>query len=77
MSGTKVLNQATSFVANVPTNWSIAETGDFNADGKTDILWRDSSGNTTIWLMITAAVSSASNLGNIPTDWTVQSVNAE
>jgi hypothetical protein len=34
-------------------NWQIVGTGDFNADGKVDILWRynGSGGYNTIWLM--------------------------
>jgi len=32
-------------------SWSIAGTGDFNGDGNADILWRDTSGEVTTWLM--------------------------
>ena len=34
----------------VATSWHIAQVGDFNGDGKDDILWRDDSGHTTNWL---------------------------
>ena len=33
MNGTTVMNQTTSFVANVPAHWSIVGTGDFDGDG--------------------------------------------
>ena len=36
--------------ASVPTNWTIAGTGDFNGDGRDDILWRNQVGTTTDWL---------------------------
>jgi hypothetical protein len=35
-----------------------ANTHDFNGDGKSDIVWRDTSGNVSIWLMNGATVSS-------------------
>jgi hypothetical protein len=39
-----------------PASWSVAATADFNGDGKADILWRDNTGSTAIWL---ASVSDA------------------
>jgi len=34
------------------TNWEIVGTGDFNGDGKTDILWRNkSTGENEVWFM--------------------------
>ena len=35
-------------VGNIPTSWSVVGTGDFNGDGMTDIVWRDSVGDTSI-----------------------------
>ena len=46
-------------------------TGDFNGDGKSDIVWRDTTGNTSIWLMNGATVSSAVGVGNVPTTWSI------
>jgi hypothetical protein len=77
MNGIAVLNPNSSFVGTVPGQWSIAETGDFDGDGKSDILWRDASGNTAVWLMNGTAVASTVSLANVPTNWTVQAVNAE
>jgi hypothetical protein len=34
----------------VSTDWHIASTGDFNGDGRDDILWRNDSGQVTEWL---------------------------
>jgi hypothetical protein len=36
-----------------------------------NLLWRDTSGNTAIWFMNGAAVSSAVSIGAIPTIWSV------
>jgi serralysin len=38
-------------LGNVGTSWNVAETGDYNGDGKSDILLRDNLGNTAIWFM--------------------------
>ena len=42
-----------------------------------DILWRDANGNTAMWMMNGTTVMSSVSVGNVPTTWTVQSVNAE
>jgi hypothetical protein len=37
----------------------------------TDIVWRDNTGNTSIWLMSGSAVLTAGSLGNVPTTWSI------
>jgi hypothetical protein len=74
MNGTTILNQATSFVANVPAgNWSIVGTGDFNGDGKSDILWRDTGGNVAIWEMngTTILNQATSFVANVSGNWAI------
>ena len=61
-----------------PNDWQIAVTGDFNADGTSDILWRSSFfGYVAIWFMNGGAISQASSVGVLATDWTIQNTNAE
>jgi hypothetical protein len=36
-----------------------------------DIVWRDTSGNTSIWLMNGANILTAGGLGNMPTPWSI------
>jgi hypothetical protein len=74
MNGASVLSAGG--IGNVPTTWTMAQTGDFNGDGKSDLLWRDSSGNTSIWFMNGVAVASTGNVGNIPSNWMLQTVNS-
>ncbi len=47
---------------NVPTDWSVVGTGDFNGDGNSDILWRSSEGVVTNWL--------GNDAGGFSTNWT-------
>ncbi len=39
---------------------------DFNGDGKSDIFWRDTSGDLGVWLMNGGTVSQSSGLGAVP-----------
>jgi len=53
---------------------TIAETHDFNADGHSDIVWRDLQGDVAMWLMDGKQVAQTANLGNVPTQprpWTI------
>jgi FG-GAP-like repeat len=46
--------------------------GDFNRDGKADILWQNSStGQRVIWLMNGTALQSGVSLGFVPTSWSI------
>src|SRR6266446_6412286 len=44
---------------------------DFNADGKSDITWRDTSGNAAVWLMNGAQVARSAAVGTAPTMWSI------
>jgi hypothetical protein len=71
-----VFNVHTAGVGNVPTAWSIVGTGGFNGDGKSDILFRDTSDNVIVWEMDGTTVLNPavpeSSVGVVPTIWTIQ-----
>jgi hypothetical protein len=56
-----------------PSDWTIAGTGDFNGNGRADILWRNSLGGVGLWLMNSdGTIKSTPALGSLPlTDWTI------
>jgi hypothetical protein len=51
---------------------TLTTAGDFDADGKADILWRHTAGDVALWLMNGGSVSSTVGLGNVPLAWTPQ-----
>ena len=57
--------------------WSIAQTGDYDGDGRSGILWVDTAGDVGIWFMNGPGISSTASLGNVGTNWTVQSLGAD
>jgi hypothetical protein len=78
MDGTAVLNVNSSFVYTVPGQWSIVGTGDFNGDGMGDILLQDISGNVAMWEMNgTTVLNTADNLVAVPSQWSIQHLDAE
>lgn len=61
----------------VPTIWQIVQTGDYDGDGMSDLLWSDTSGNTAMWFMNgTTLKSPPVFVGQVP-GWAVQSLNAD
>jgi VCBS repeat protein len=55
--------------------WKIVGTGDFNGDGKTDLLLRHANGNTNVFLMDGATVLGGSNTSlQVGNDWQVRAI---
>ncbi len=77
MNGTTITNANTAGVGNLSTVWSVAETGDFDGNGKSDIVWHDTSGDIAIWFMNGTTIASGAGLGTIPTTLTIQGSNAD
>ena len=50
---------------------AVTPTHDFNDDGKSDILWRDNTGNTAAWLMNGGTLLQAGSFGAVPLTWSV------
>jgi len=46
--------------------------GDFNGDGKADILWRHTSGVLALWFMNGTTIIGGGGVGTVPTDWHIQ-----
>src|SRR5207237_4228440 len=53
------------------STWSIAAVGDFNGDGRADILWRNINGQTAAWLMNGSTIQSVVFYSNVDPSWTV------
>jgi hypothetical protein len=49
----------------------VTDTHDFNGDGKSDILWRDTSGDVGIWFLNGSTISVTASLGNVSNNWAV------
>jgi hypothetical protein len=64
-------------LGNVATSWSIAATGDFDGDGKSDILWLDNVGDVGAWFMNGTTITATNIYSNVGTSWMVESLNAD
>jgi hypothetical protein len=50
-------------------SWHIMGTGDYNHDGKADILWQNSSGAVAVWEMNGTSVLAAATIANPGPTW--------
>ncbi len=66
MNGTTISGGATNFATVTDLNWGIAGVGDFDGDGKSDILWRNGvTGEISIWFMNGATILSQPVFGAV------------
>ncbi|MCC6889869.1 MAG: FG-GAP repeat protein, partial [Hyphomicrobiales bacterium] len=63
-------------VGSATSDWTIAETGDLNGDGKSDIIWRHSGGSVAAWLLNGITVTQSAGIGGATSDWVIQATNA-
>jgi hypothetical protein len=61
--------------AQADNGWTIQGIGDFDADGRSDILWRHSGGALYIWLMNGMGIASSTYLSPISTAWQIRQLS--
>ena len=69
MSGASII--ASGSAGNPGPSWHARGTGDFNGDGRSDILFQNSSGEVDIWSINGTTVISSASIANPGPTWHV------
>jgi hypothetical protein len=69
MNGATVISQVG--LLGPDPGWSVTHVADFNGDGKADLLWQNTNGAVTIWLMNGSTTTSAVGILGPNPDWRV------
>jgi hypothetical protein len=70
-------DNATNGLSNVSNDWQIAGVGDFNGDGRDDILWRNADGRITDWLGVgngSFSSNGVNSLNAVALDWKIAAI---
>jgi hypothetical protein len=67
MDGTTLVSSTLALPPVTDLNWQIQGTGDFNNDGKADLVWRNyATGQNVIWFLNGATISSSPFIESLP-----------
>ena len=56
----------------VPLDWAIAGVGDYDGDGRSDLLWRQgSTGAVYLWRFTSPSTMAGQDIGLVGGEWTV------
>jgi hypothetical protein len=66
MNGTNAVSVGAAGSFNPGPSWQVKGTGDFNGDGKSDILWQGKDGTAAVWLMDGTTATSVGMVGTNP-----------
>jgi hypothetical protein len=70
MSGWTVTSSAA--FGTVDLNWQIAGVGDFDGDGKADLVWRNTAtGDVAMWLMSGWTVTNSADFATVDLNWQI------
>lgn len=68
------VGNSTNVASTVSLAWQVVGTGDFNGDGRDDILWRSSGGLVADWLGTPSGSFTTGSGSSAPIDWVVAGV---
>src|SRR5262249_19771208 len=72
LNGTTLIGSGSPGSVPVVEGWKLAGTGDFNGDGKRDILWlNNNTGQAVIWLLNGTSVIGGGSPGSVASPWTI------
>ncbi len=77
MDGSTIVSNDYISAVTPSSDWKMQFLGDFNGDGKTDILWQNSAtGAVDLWIMNGSTITSNDFVGSVGpnSDWTIQGV---